>query len=101
MHFGRKLSSLVLLASLAVPVATFAQDHHDDHNRDHRYYDRGHKDYHNWDSREDGAYRRWLADNHRSYREFGRLNGHDQQRYWAWRHDHPDNDRRDDRGDRH
>ncbi len=93
MSVGKKLSSLVLLASLAVPVATFAQDHDrdDHHDREHRYYDREHKDYHRWDNREDAAYRHWITEErHRRYVEFGHLRPEDQRAYWAWRHDHAD-----------
>jgi len=85
----KRLSSFVLLAALALPVASFARDDHD-HDRDHRYYDRAHKDYHRWDAHEDAAYRRWAEENHRHYVDFSRLRREDQERYWAWRHDHPD-----------
>jgi len=87
MRIGKIAASLTLLASLAMPLATFAQDHHYDHDR--RYYDREHKDYHHWDAREDAAYRHWAEENHRHYVDFNRLNARDQQRYWAWRHEHP------------
>jgi len=92
------LGSLVLLGAFSMPVATLARpmvqdEHHDqdrDHDRDHRYYDKAHKDYHQWNEHEDAAYRRWLAERHRDYRDFGRLSAKDQQRYWTWRHEHPD-----------
>ncbi len=95
MRIFKTLSSLALLATLAVPMS-FARpvpdDHdRDDHKKEHRYYDKHHKDYHNWNNNEDQAYRRWTTENHRNYSEFGRLHSTDQQRYWAWRHEHPDN----------
>ena len=37
------------------------------------------RDYHRWDAREDRAYRAWLAERHRAYIEYRRLNQHDQQ----------------------
>lgn len=89
----RFVSSLLLAGAMFIPVAMQARDDHDhDKDRDHRYYDRAHKDYHNWDAHEDEAYRRWYGDHYkgREYRDFGRLNQRDQSSYWAWRHEHPD-----------
>jgi len=56
---SRYLSSLLLTAALAAPVAMMAaaapQDDRREENRQRennkRYYDKGHKDYHNWDSK--------------------------------------------------
>jgi len=39
------------------------------------------------------AYRRYLAERHREYREFRRLDRREQDEYWEWRHRHPDRDR--------
>jgi hypothetical protein len=91
-HARTALSSFFLIVAVAIPPATYAQrdDHDHDKNRDHRYYDRQHKDYHTWDAREDQAYRRWVSEEHRKYKDFDRLSKADQQRYWQWRHDHPD-----------
>lgn len=91
-RFCKRFSSFLLLAALAMPVATFARDDHDhDHDRDHRYYDRAHKDYHHWDEHESAAYRHWMeAERHHRYVEFDHLSKADQQRYWVWRHDHSD-----------
>ena len=65
-----------------------AQDH------PHRYYDRERKQYHEWNEQEEHAYRNWMNQQHRKYRDFGKLHRNDQQRYWHWRHDHPDDVRR-------
>ena len=97
----RTLTSLVLLGALAAPVAISArpipqEERHEerdrDRDRDHdrRFYDRGHRDYHAWGPHEDVAYRRWLAERHARYVEFGRLSAERQRAYWAWRHEHPD-----------
>ena len=97
----RTLTSLVLLGALAAPVAISArpipqEERHEerdrDRDRDHdrRFYDRGHRDYHAWGPHEDVAYRRWLAERHTKYVEFGRLSAERQRAYWAWRHEHPD-----------
>jgi len=55
-----------------------------------RIYDEPHGDYHRWNGNEDRVYRVYLGENHREYRDFHQLNKHDQEEYWAWRHNHPD-----------
>jgi len=59
-----------------------------------RIYDEPRRDYHRWDDREERAYRAFLVERKREYREFGRLERRDQEEYWEWRHAHPDRDRR-------
>ena len=74
-----------------VPVNKLVDD---DKRRVKRYYDREHKDYHPWDEREDGAFRRWWQEERReTYRPFLKLKREEQSEYWKWRHEHPDNDR--------
>ena len=71
------------MALLVGPGIAFSQD------RDHqpqRYEDRSHHDSHEWNDREDEAYRRYMKENHRSYRDFQKLSRKDQDRYWTWRH---------------
>ena len=58
-----------------------------------KVYDRDHKDYHNWDDREDKAYRGYLVDNHQEYRPYAKMKRQDQSHYWTWRHSHPDEHR--------
>jgi len=72
-------------AILTAPVAMRADDHHDK-----RYYDRHAHDYHTWDSQEDRAYRVYLGEQHRDYREFNRVKAAQQREYFKWRHEHPD-----------
>jgi phytoene dehydrogenase-like protein len=96
----RFLSSLLLSAALLTPAIIKADD---THITIRRYYDRDHRDYHQWNRDEDQMYRQYLQENQRQYREFNRLNRNDRSRYWAWRHNHenadrqerPDNERRD------
>jgi hypothetical protein len=76
-------------AALLGPAA-FADDPH----HDKRYYDRERKDYHEWNEHENQAYRHYLEDNHRTYHDWAKANRKEQQEYWHWRHEHPDNDRR-------
>ncbi len=89
MRTGRHISTLLLGASLLAPLALRADD--DDHRHDKRYYDRDHKDYHEWNDREDRAYRKFLEERHEHYRDWNRINRDRQREYWRWRHDHPDN----------
>ena len=86
MHKFLILSAFVLSAALVAPIAARADDHHDK-----RYYDRNGKDYHTWNTNEDRAYRQYLVEQHRDYRDFGRENRGQQQGYFTWRHSHPDN----------
>jgi type III secretory pathway component EscR len=88
MHRFLLLSALVLSATLVAPVMARAQDtnHHDK-----RYYDRDGHDYHTWNGNEDRAYRSYLQEQHREYREFGSVNRGQQRQYFKWRHEHPDN----------
>jgi Ni/Co efflux regulator RcnB len=99
MHRGyRFLSSLILTATLAAPVAMMAaaspQDKKDQENRqgenNKRYYDKSHKDYHTWDSSEDHAYQRYQTEHHQK-RSFVQLSSRQQTVYWSWRHSNPDN----------
>jgi hypothetical protein len=63
----------------------------------YRVYDPGYRDYHVWNDGEIGYYHTWIGETHRPYRDYRRLNRHDQDEYWHWRHDHDrdhDRDRR-------
>lgn len=86
-------STAVLGVALLTPVfiapATLRADDHD-RDRDRVYQDRDHHDEHHWDRHEDRAYRMWLHEQHRRYRDFARLRAQDQAAYWAWRHEHSD-----------
>ena len=107
MHRGYPyLSSLLLTAALAAPVATMAaaspQDDRNQENRqgdgnqenrggeiNKRYYDKGHKDYHTWDGNEDRSYQRYQTEHHQR-RAFVQLSTRQQNGYWNWRHSNPD-----------
>jgi hypothetical protein len=86
----RYIAFAVLGLALSAPAAIITSAAPQD---DHRVYDRSHKDYHHWDANEDKAYHRYFDENHHEYREYGKLNKKDQNAYWAWRHDHPDEHR--------
>jgi hypothetical protein len=88
----RYISSILLAAALAAPVAILAAPGPDDHGVQVRVYDSHHKDYHNWDDRENHAWGIYLTNNHKKNREFSRSSRRERSNYWNWRHSHPDND---------
>lgn len=89
---NRTIGSMILAAAMITPSVTLAAALPQEASVQVRVYDRDHKDYHNWDDREDHAYRQYLTDNHRSYRVYAKQNHSTQKAYWNWRHDHPDHD---------
>ena len=98
MHRGNKyVASLFLSSALLAPMGAFAMpvpqddrehERHEERERERRVYDPYHKDYHNWDSREDQVYRRWMDERHESYVDYERLKRKQQRDYWNWRHSH-------------
>jgi len=102
MHrYTRTLGSIILTAALVVPLSLSAmpafQDRHDDRKDEkakERYYDKKHKDYHDWDDHEQSLFQVYLTENHRPLVEFRLMKDKDQQKYWQWRHDHEDRDHR-------
>ena len=80
------LSALVLSTTLIGPVVAQAKA-----PAEKRYYDKSGKDYHTWNSNEDRAYRSYVTEQHQQYRDFNRVNRNQQQQYFTWRHQHPDN----------
>lgn len=87
---NRFIISLFLAAALAAPVAMMAAAA--PQAVQVRVYDPGHKDYHNWDGRENHAWGVFLTENHRNAHEYSRANRREQTQYWNWRHSHPDRD---------
>ena len=88
MHRFLILSALVLSTALIGPIAARADD---SNHHEKRYYDRSGRDYHAWNDNEDRAYRTYLQEQHRNYRSFNKVNRGQQQQYFKWRHEHPDN----------
>jgi hypothetical protein len=90
MHVARRwLSTFVLTAALATTGSVVAATPKPQEVQV-RVYDPGHKDYHNWDEREDRAYRHYLEERHEQYRKYERMKEKEQRDYWNWRHSHPD-----------
>ena len=83
-----------LIAPAGLRAALNRQDdrRQDDRPRENeqqkRYYDRDHKDYHNWDDREASAYRTWQQERNENS-EFSKLKRKEWSEYWKWRHEHP------------
>ena len=89
-HTHRYISSLLLAAALAAPVSIMAAPKPQSASVQVRVYDKNHKDYHNWDDRENHAWGTYLSENHKSSHEFSKSNRKEQSRYWNWRHAHQD-----------
>jgi hypothetical protein len=98
------LTSVLLSAALMMPVGALAmvspQDDHERHEqeeRERRVYDPVYKDYHNWDAKEDEAYRHWLETKHEAYVEYEKLAHKRQEEYWKWRHEHEEHQEHENR----
>ena len=91
-------AAMLLSGALMVPLSTMlmrAQDDHERHEqeeREHRIYDPDRRDYHNWDTREDGVYRHWLEGRHEAYVDYEHLKRKEQREYWKWRHEHEEHE---------
>jgi len=86
------ISSLLLAAVLAAPVAIMAAPGPNDDGVQVRVYDSHHKDYHNWDDHENNAWGVYLTNNHKKNHEYSKSSRKEQSHYWDWRHSHPDHD---------
>ena len=82
------IGAFLLAAGLMAAPLAMADDHD---NR--RYYDRDHKDYHRWDANEQRSYGIFLNENHIQVHVFRKARPTEQQQYWKWRHEHPDEKR--------
>jgi hypothetical protein len=88
------LGGLLLGTAFIAPMAARAdRDDHPYNQRyyeSRRYYDRDGRDYHVWNAQEDRAYRFYLQDQRREYREWRSVRRPEQREYFRWRHNHPD-----------
>ena len=93
MHFAnRHIASLLLTAALVAPVVIMAAPIPQEANVQVRVYDKDHKDYHNWDDKENKAWEQYQTENHQKSYAFSKANEKEQSQYWNWRHAHPDKD---------
>jgi hypothetical protein len=86
------VSALFLAAILAASGSIVAAATPQEASVQVRVYDSNHHDYHNWDDREDHAYRGYLTERHEDYRPYDKQNRRHRKNYWNWRHSHPDHD---------
>ena len=93
----RTLGAIILTAVFVVPLSLSAmpafQDRHDERKEEkskERYFDKKHKDYHDWDDHEQSMFQVYLSERHLPAVEFRVMKDKDQQKYWDWRHTHED-----------
>jgi hypothetical protein len=93
----RLLLGAMLVGALSIAPNTLrAQDHDHDHDQNHEntgrktYYDSSHKDRHEWNDNENSAWTRYRGEHHVKQSDFANTNKRQQQNYWNWRHQHPD-----------
>ena len=89
-HAYQYVSALFLTAALMASGPILAAAVPQDAGVQVRIYDSNHHDYHNWDDREDHAYRGYLEQRHEKYHPYGTWHSKEQKNYWKWRHNHPD-----------
>jgi hypothetical protein len=89
---NRSIGLFVLAGAILAPAAIIAAPGPQEASVQVRVYDSNHRDYHNWDDREDHAYRRYYSEQRKTYREYNKQNARAQRNYWKWRHHHPDKD---------
>jgi len=85
----RYSAALLLAIGLSAPLLS-ADDH--DRDRDKRYYDKSHKDYHEWNANEERSYGIFLGERHIRVHVWAKAPAREQQEYWRWRHEHPDHE---------
>jgi hypothetical protein len=79
---NRYAASALLAIALTAPLA-MAQDNK-------RYYDKAHKDYHEWNDNEAKSYAKFREEKHIPNHDFSKAKPVERTQYWSWRHDHPD-----------
>ena len=86
------ITSFLFGTILLLPVAQASAQDHDDHRDDHsqRYYDSGHKDYHQWNDSQQEQFNRYLDEHHRRHHDFDHASKREQQDFWNWQHSHED-----------
>jgi hypothetical protein len=87
---NRYAATLLLAVSLSAPLV-MAQNRTSTTTT--RYYDRTHKDYHHWNDNEKRNYGTFRTERRIPDHTFARAKRAEQQQYWNWRHEHPDEKR--------
>src|SRR5437764_13512939 len=97
----RYLSVLVHNAALMGPVTLMAQDRdrqdrdrqaqqQDTNQKGNRYYDKGRKDWHNWDENQNASFRQYLQEHHKRDHDFARANSRERAQYFQSLQQHQD-----------
>jgi hypothetical protein len=81
------INSIFLGAALIAPMAITA---HAAPQINVRVYDSKHKDYHNWDDREEHSYQAFRVEHPKYNATYSKTKSSQQKEYWTWRHAHPD-----------
>ena len=81
------LMTAVTAAPMVVPTSALAGEPRANATITVRVDDPYRRDYHDWDRREERAYRGYLAERHRSYLEYRRQRLVQRRAYWRWRHE--------------
>lgn len=84
------LTAMAVSMALLTPVCVNAQDHDRDEHQNKRYYDKRHKDYHEWNANEDRAYHMYWEQRHHAYVDWEHASERQREAYWDWRHNHSD-----------
>ena len=84
---NRYAAILFLAAGLGAPLMVKAD------GPPQRYYDKQHNDYHEWNATEEKNYTVYLGEKHITVHTYQKAKPKEQQDYWKWRHEHPDEKR--------
>jgi len=93
---SKRIKVVLFSAAFLTSISVFAQDRRDDqdrgeqHARSQPYYDSAHRDWHQWNDKENEAYQRYAKEHHNVNSDFSKDSERQQQQYWSWRHKHPD-----------
>jgi hypothetical protein len=90
-----RFRNIALLQAVIIPLAIMpgalrAQDHETTTTTVRTYHDTKNNQDHEWNDREDQAYRAYNTQKHHKTVEFSKLKPRDQQTYWNWRSQHSD-----------
>ena len=90
---NRYATALLLAVSVSAPLVMAQDRATTTTTTTKRYYDPSHKDYHQWNDNEDRSYTVFRTEKHIPDHTFVKARRTEQNQYWSWRHDHPDDKR--------
>jgi len=86
---NRVLLAAIFAGALSLVPNTATAQNHENHET-HTYTDNARHDKHEWNAREDDAWKRYRDEHHVRQEHFDKLKRKQQDEYWKWRHEHPD-----------